>query len=112
MAVPTDQVQQREEEDPHDVDEVPVEGHGLDGIMMTSRELAGHAAIQDHPEHEHAAEAIAAYFAAQPGVDSVLLVNSTARGKATSEWDYDGMMKWWLDLEDEKGDGVLTVPKK
>ena len=33
-------------------------------------------------EHRNAAEAITAYFGAQSGVDAVLLVGSTARGKA------------------------------
>src|SRR5262245_40654241 len=37
------------------------------------------------PEHEAAAAAIVEHFAGRPGVDAVLLLNSCARGKATTD---------------------------
>jgi hypothetical protein len=37
------------------------------------------------PEHEHAADEIVAFFMEQPGTQAVLLTNSCARGKATSD---------------------------
>ena len=37
------------------------------------------------PEHERAAEAAVAFFAARPETDAVLLVNSCARGQATAD---------------------------
>ena len=40
----------------HHVDEVPVQGHSLDGIVVARRELPGQAAIQDDREHDRATE--------------------------------------------------------
>ena len=50
------QVEQREQQDPDDIDEVPVERGPFDGIVMPSAELAGHPAIQDDREHHDATE--------------------------------------------------------
>ena len=41
------------------------------------------------PMHRHAADAIVEFFRTQPHVDTVLLVNSCARGTATPESDLD-----------------------
>jgi predicted nucleotidyltransferase len=41
------------------------------------------------PQHQAAAEAIGAFFAAQASVDTVLVVNSCARGVATPDSDLD-----------------------
>src|SRR6476620_7790079 len=59
------EVEEREQQDPHDVDEVPVQRGRLDGVVVTRRELAGHRSIQHDPEHDDAREDVRAVEAGQ-----------------------------------------------
>src|SRR5213078_2913562 len=53
-------VERREEGDPDDVDEVPVQGSCLDRVVMPGAELARESAIQDHRQHHGTAEHVGA----------------------------------------------------
>src|SRR4029453_10089824 len=58
-SVPSDQVEQRKEEDPHDVDEVPVQAGDLDGRVIRWPDTAGppHPGQPRHdPEPDHHVE--------------------------------------------------------
>src|SRR4051794_8715400 len=58
-------VERREEGDPDDVHEVPVERCRLDRVVMTRAELAGEAPIEDHRKHHCAAEDVGTVEAGQ-----------------------------------------------
>src|ERR1700743_872940 len=53
-AVPRDEVQEREQEDPHDVDEMPIEAHDLDARRVVGGDGA---AVRPPHDGEHETEA-------------------------------------------------------
>src|SRR5580704_922887 len=54
--VPLNQVNEREDQDPNQVDEMPVQSRDLDEVRLRLRQLAGHAANQQHCVVHDAAE--------------------------------------------------------
>src|SRR5947199_8042856 len=62
---PSQDVERREQRDPDDVDEVPVDGRRLNRVVMPGRELAGHRSVEDHAEHDRAAQDMGAVEARQ-----------------------------------------------
>src|SRR4029077_15837215 len=50
------QIEDAEKEDPHDVHEVPVEGHGRDADVIPGRELAAPGAVQDDQQEDQPTE--------------------------------------------------------
>src|SRR5665811_706294 len=57
---PSEQVERREERDPDDVHEMPVDGGRLDRVVMPGRELPGHAAIEHDAQHDRTTEHVRA----------------------------------------------------
>src|SRR2546422_7321717 len=51
-----DDVEEREEADPDDVDEVPIDRRRLDRVMVTRRELPAHRPEEHDAQHDDAAE--------------------------------------------------------
>src|SRR5262249_15680809 len=54
------QVDEREDQDPHQIDEVPVEPGGLDRSVVRARVLAAQPVHENHTEITHATEYVAA----------------------------------------------------
>src|SRR4029453_1080680 len=67
--VPLDQIEQREEEDPDDVDEVPVEAEDLDRRVPFLRELAAYGHPQDHRQDTNPDDHVERVHARQREVD-------------------------------------------
>src|SRR5271156_4990632 len=63
--VPLNQVNERENQDPDQVDEMPVQSRDFDQVGLRLRQLAGHAANQQHAVVHDAAENVTAVKAGQ-----------------------------------------------
>ena len=59
------QVEEREEQDPHHVNKVPVDGCCLNHIVVLRRELAESAAVEADGQHQHAAKDVCAVEAGE-----------------------------------------------
>src|SRR5664279_1822726 len=62
---PSEQVERREERDPDDVHEVPVDGGRLHCVVVLRRELPGHPAIEHDAEHDRTTQHVRAMEARQ-----------------------------------------------
>jgi protein phosphatase len=83
-------------------------GHGLDGVRLAPFHiLASEGAAHLRRSHVWHMDSIAGYCA---GEDNLLIATSYIVADTTSEEDMAEVCRWWQDLTDRGGEGMVVKP--